>query len=138
MVKEFCDPGSVTDYREIIPGEVLKDEHLLSRLQQQCTPIPDKETAAGQMQQALGYLPRKNLSGQNLRTLAHDYLLALAGAEFDRTSQNSAIATATSVIIALRGAPATDELVDDILLAVHSYFWLENITAQKLLEGFEF
>lgn len=129
--------GSWTDYREVMPGEIPRDEFLLSRLQQQCMPLPNVDTSTLAMQRALGYSTQKRLSGQDLRKLTHDFLLALLDVELDRASRNSAISNVASAVLALRDAPRTMQTMDDVLLAIHAYFWLENISAEALLEGFE-
>ncbi|UTT40174.1 hypothetical protein NMP99_02335 [Glutamicibacter mishrai] len=126
-----------SDYREVVPGEVPRDEFLLSRLRQQCLPLPDVETSTVSMQSALGYKVQKYLSGSELRNLTLDYLLSHYAVELDRDEFNSAISSVTSAVLTLRDAPATEQTVDDVMLAIHAYFWLENITAEALLEGFE-
>ncbi|WP_347039028.1 hypothetical protein AAHB37_02585 [Glutamicibacter halophytocola] len=129
--------GSKTDYREIVPGEIPRYEFLVSRLRQQCLPLPDVETATLSMQHALEFSTQKRLSKRELRKLTHDFMLALLGVEFDRTSLNSAISNVASAVLSLRDAPRTRQTIDDVLLAIHAYFWLENISAEALLEGIE-
>ncbi|MGX1592231.1 hypothetical protein ACWICO_13985 [Glutamicibacter sp. NPDC055491] len=129
--------GSKTDYREIMPGEIPRDEFLVSRFRQQCLPLPDVETATLSMQHALEFSTQKMLSKRELRKLTHDFLLALPSVEFDRTSLNSAISNVASAVLSFHGAPRTAQTIDDVLLAIHAYFWLESISAEALLEGFE-
>lgn len=129
--------GSKTDYREAIPGEIPRNEFLMSRLHQQCLPLPDTETAILAMQQTLGQPTQKTLSKPEMRKLAVGYLLALRAVELARASQNSAISNVASVVLALHHEPVIGKSVDDVLLAIHAYFWLGNMTAEALLESLE-
>ncbi|MGV2952405.1 hypothetical protein ACNPM8_09550 [Glutamicibacter sp. AGC46] len=129
--------GSRTDYKEVMPGDVPRGEFLLSGLQQQCLPLPDVDSSISTMQRALGYSTRKMLSNQDLRNLALDYLLVLRGVELGRASQNSAISNVASAVVALWSGPAIEQSIDDVLLAIHAYFWLENTNAVALLESLE-
>ncbi|MGP5382080.1 hypothetical protein ACTXM3_02000 [Glutamicibacter arilaitensis] len=129
--------GSKTDYREVIPGEIPRNEFLVSRLRQECLPLPDTDTAILAMQRTLGQSTQKTLSKQDMRRLTVGYLLAFRDVELARASQNAAISNVASALLALHYEPAIGKSVDDVLLAIHAYFWLGNITAEALLESLE-
>ncbi|HCM94221.1 MAG TPA: hypothetical protein DIT09_06255 [Glutamicibacter sp.] len=100
-------------------------------------PLPDTDTAILAMQRTLGQPTQKTLSKQDIRKLTVGYLLAFRDVELARASQNAAISNVASALLALHYESTIGKSVDDVLLAIHAYFWLGNITAEALLESLE-
>ncbi|GAA1409257.1 hypothetical protein AUR04nite_22700 [Glutamicibacter uratoxydans] len=129
--------GSIVDYVEADNQDPEFRRKTLETLED-CKPLPDPAVAVLQMRQATGNSGSGEVSALELRSLLERYLKDLQNQTLTGPMRRNAMANIVSAVLANRQdteESSPDSLVDDLLLVLEEFFWLENTTVAAVLRS---
>lgn len=129
--------GSIVDYVEADYQDPEFRRKTLETLED-CKPLPDPASAILEMRQATGNSGSGELSALELHQMLARYLGGLHEQLRTGPERRKAMANIVSAVLANRQdteESSPDSLVDDLLVVLDEFFWLENTTVAAVLRS---